>query len=427
MEAGQGGGFDNQPVVRRTVSYFQKATGVEELLEILKAKYGTLMRAWRVALDTDESGLLDFREFSSALSAIGYVGNMRTLWFNLDDDNSGAISLNEIDCRAYQVLEKFRVFAGRKCGGMVNCWNQLLDQDKSGTVSLDEFREGLRELGYTNEDEDEVLELFGYLVTTPGIRYITLKDVKFLQIWEEQKQAAANRKRLPKAWVNRDPYMSPPKAGSEASGMSRNRGGSLAPSQTLTANPSMTTIATMPSEKTEEDWGSIVAFNEEKQKEAFLEFLITKFGSLPKAFDYMDANGSGQLSMVEFQTVVSSIFRYCRVSEARRLFLTFNADPTATLSFTELGITKPEWVNHILERRTQRDERANQRRGLDGRGAVLGRSPRQLQSYDVHAERLRKKPHRQVAFGMPLPQEWGFPPYFDPIPSGVKLPPLSAR
>jgi len=415
--------IEGQPKLRRRdVSFFSKATGVEELLEILKMKYGTLTRAWRVALDADDSGLLDFREFSSALAAIGYVGNMRTLWFNLDDDNSGTISLNEIDPAAYVALEKFRVLAGRQCGGMINCWNQVLDKAKSGTVGLVEFSTGLQELGYT--DEAEAMELFEYLITTPGKRYITQHDIVFLQTWEEQKQEAARRKRLPRAWVNRDPYLSPPKAGSIASGM-------------MTTNPSMSTLHSLPSLQgglttaTEEmsiDWGSVIAFDEEKQKEAFLSFLVSKFGSLSKAFDAIDANGSGSLSLVEFQAQISSVLRYCRPSEATRLFLSFQNDPLGKMTWSQLGVSRAEWVNHILQRVSENNKRRAQR-PVGSHVTGLGRSPRQLKSYEVHSARLRnEKKQRDVAFGMPLPKEWGYPPYFDPLVEGrMKLPPLSAR
>jgi Ca2+-binding EF-hand superfamily protein len=271
VESGLDGGWTTCNRARKGGSYFSRDTDIEELIDILRAKYGTLTRAWRVALDADESGLLDFREFSSALQSIGYVGNMRTLWFNLDDDNSGAISLKEIDPQAYASLEKFRAMAGKHYGGIINCWHQLLDQDKSGTVSFEEFHEALPELGYDDEDEEE--ELFNYLLTTPGIRYITIHDVMFLQKWEETKSATAFRKRLRKGWVNKDPYMSnnPSKAGSVCGG--------------LTANPSMTTLgaATSISASVVEDYGSVTVFDEEQNKEAFRKFLIDKFGTLCKA------------------------------------------------------------------------------------------------------------------------------------------------
>ena len=56
---------------------------------MLLKKFGTLSRAWRLGLDTDGSGKLDMREFCEALRRLGYVGNIRTLWFLLDGGNAG--------------------------------------------------------------------------------------------------------------------------------------------------------------------------------------------------------------------------------------------------------------------------------------------------------------------------------------------------
>lgn len=72
-------------------SFFSSSSDLEEFKMVLRHKFGSIARAWRVGLDRDESGLLDFREFCAAMRAIGYVGNLRTLWFNMDADNSGAL------------------------------------------------------------------------------------------------------------------------------------------------------------------------------------------------------------------------------------------------------------------------------------------------------------------------------------------------
>lgn len=418
LESGQS---TNGGCIQRTSSsFFQKGTDIDELKDILKSKYGTLTRAWRVALDTDMSGGLDFREFSQALSSIGYIGNMRTLWFNLDDANTGSISLQDIDPDAYHALEKFRVLAGRAYGSVIECWHQLLDADKSGTVSFEEFHEAVQTIGYDDEEEGE--QLFSYLLIKPGIRYITVHDLQFLQSWEETKQASAFRKRLPKGWVNKDPYMStnPSKAGSSCGGG-------------LTANPSMTTIgmSSTGQEASVEDWGNQIAWNEQKSQQAFRDFLVDKFGSLPEAFSAMDFNGSGALTISEFQITVAGSLRYCRPADASRLFVSFNADPNGTLTPDELGIPRNEWVSHQCARKQKLlVEKMNRLGGPGCKGVKLGKSPRQQKSREDHLTRIRNVTKRaDVAFGMPLERGWGFPPDFSPRDRGIKLrlPPLSAR
>jgi len=283
---------------------------------------------------------------------------------------------------------------------MRKLWDELLDSDKSGTVSYEEFRQGVEHLGY--DDEAEIDQLFSFLLTTPGVTYITYHDVRFLQSWEEEKQKAAHRKRLQPLWVNKDPYMS-----------------SKAGSTVMTSNPSMASLMT----QSMVDYGSEIAYDEDKAKDDFRIYLIKRYGSLCQAFDAMDNNRSGSLSLVEFQTVVSTVLRYCRPADAKRLFMSFSA-AEGRLSWEDLGIKRHEWIAYTMERSIQERQRKAEARG-DGFYNEAGFSPRQLKGYATHIERARNKQKRcDVAFGMPLPKGWGFPPDFHPRNI---LPPLSAR
>merc|ERR1719277_1284725 len=135
----------------------------------------------------------------------------------------------------------------------------------------------------------------------------------------------------------------------------------------------------------------------------------------------MDANSSGELSMVEFQAVVSSVLRYCRPADAARLFLNFNKDPGGTVSWDELGIPRHEWVNHVLEKDLKKRQREAERQG-DFSGPNLGSSPRMRKGYVCHTERIRNNKKRSdIALGMPLPPGWGQPPHFQP-PKPMSLP-----
>lgn len=361
---------------------------------MLIAKYGSVTRGWRIGLDKDQNGILDFREMVDGMHRLGFIGNIKTLWFNLHADSSGNVSLKELDPVAAARLEKFRALSTTGYGSIDKMWSKVLDQDHSGTVSIAEFVNSVAVMGC---NDDEAGELFKLLALQPGGRVITLDDIMFLQKWEDRKQEKADRKR-PASWVNKDPY--------------------LRVGTTMSSVSSAFSATTLPEEAL--DHSTIVALDAGRRKDSFRQFLTERYGSLCKAFDIMDFNGSGGLSMLEFQYVAVTVLRYCRPTEARRLFLAFNGDPLADVTWENLGISREAWQAYSIEKARTDLIRARAKASPPG---PLGSSPRMQVALQRHKERVVAKPRGAVAFNMPLPPGWGFPPDFKPPDPW----PLSAR
>mmetsp|Transcript_71841 Transcript_71841/g.181270 ORF Transcript_71841/g.181270 Transcript_71841/m.181270 type:complete len:483 (-) Transcript_71841:199-1647(-) len=62
----------------------------------LRGRFGSIESAWHEAFDTDGSGSVNFTEFTMGCKSAGFVGNATRLWAALDDDRSGALSLEEL-------------------------------------------------------------------------------------------------------------------------------------------------------------------------------------------------------------------------------------------------------------------------------------------------------------------------------------------
>lgn len=377
---------------RSSTTFFASKDAKEEFKKVLIAKFGTLTRAWRVGLDADENGMLDFREFTRAIRDLGYIGNIRTLWFLLDDDNSGYISLKELYPEAFFALEKFRALSTTQYDSIPNMWQRIMDKDRSNSVSREEFVEGARILGYT--DEEEVSALFSFLLLKPGSRFVSLEHILFLQTWEETKRALIDRKRFGNSWVNKDPYL----LGSE-----------------LTSHLHTKLLEQSSGLDAPYDYSTQTGLNPDQRMEDFKAFLVKRYGTLARAFDAMDANESGSLSLVEFQTVVASVLRYCRSGDATRLFMSFcgTEDKDATISWSELGIDKVEWTTHMMNKKlVERQKISEQARFAK---AKFGRKPREVAAHAKHLERQKeKKTLGNWAFDSPLPEGWGKPPEFVP-------------
>ena len=62
-----------------------------------------MARTWRV-MDSDQSGKLCFTEWCVACRSVGYSGDVRVIWAELDYDNSGVVSFSELDPEVRRVL-----------------------------------------------------------------------------------------------------------------------------------------------------------------------------------------------------------------------------------------------------------------------------------------------------------------------------------
>jgi len=73
-----------------------EAGSAEAFRQLLVGKCGSVAAAWE-ALDKDGSGGLDYREFVEACRGMGFQGNLRKIFAELDPSGDGVISIRELD------------------------------------------------------------------------------------------------------------------------------------------------------------------------------------------------------------------------------------------------------------------------------------------------------------------------------------------
>merc|ERR1711879_485256 len=106
------------------------------------------------------------------------------------------------------------------------------------------------------------------------------------------------------------------------------------------------------------DFSVIVATDKQKAWNDFETYLINTFGSLVKAFDVMDSSGDGAIEREEWMHMVTRRLRYCRASEALRLFDS-KVIVGGRIKYEDLGITNQEWIVYMHEKRMKEQEVQN--------------------------------------------------------------------
>lgn len=154
-----------------------------ELKRLMLQKYGSLLRAWRLLLDTDSTNEVCWMEFVLACKAIRFCGNVGGAWRWFDQDAGGSISLKEFDPKTADLLTSFKVWAERWNGSVENLFKSV-DADGSGTISLTELRRVCNRLQWEGDVRD-LFDTISLAVSQDGtkMREIRLQDVVFLDNW----------------------------------------------------------------------------------------------------------------------------------------------------------------------------------------------------------------------------------------------------
>eukprot|EP00440_Ansanella_granifera_P041816 gb/GFBE01045337.1/.p1 GENE.gb/GFBE01045337.1/~~gb/GFBE01045337.1/.p1 ORF type:complete len:1196 (+),score=297.39 gb/GFBE01045337.1/:1-3588(+) len=125
---------------------FWGAKGKEGFKKFLESKCGTIVSGWR-ALDKDRSGRLSFSEFCIACRAMGYHGNFKKLWSELDVNKSGMVSLMELDEEVGHYVGSFKLALLNKYGDMLTGWKQCIDTNRTGRIEEYEIESAVKTLG----------------------------------------------------------------------------------------------------------------------------------------------------------------------------------------------------------------------------------------------------------------------------------------
>lgn len=132
---------------------------------------------------------ITFQEFCDGCKAVGYQGDVTELFRSIDTDDSGELSLDEIDGRIANLWTTFRLWSVQAFDSI----RDMLLQVSGGAQTVDRttFIDGIRRCGWTLQFEEVLFEA----MDTKGIGMLSAGEFK----WFAQDQRRQQRKEKAKA------------------------------------------------------------------------------------------------------------------------------------------------------------------------------------------------------------------------------------
>lgn len=130
---------------------------VEHFRGFLVERYGSVLKAWRRALDPNGQGRLFFYEFVGALSNMSWQGDTSVLWSALlashegDREGECTVSLRELSEEHWRRLDEFRQWTIERFGGPVDMFEALNESRSSQVMTRWEFVEAVTFHGFQGD------------------------------------------------------------------------------------------------------------------------------------------------------------------------------------------------------------------------------------------------------------------------------------
>merc|ERR1719305_724280 len=150
------------------------AANLTEFKKVLSEKFGNMARAWRI-MDSDGNGKLSFMEWCHACRATGYNGDVRNIWKELDEDESGIVAFEEVAPEEYAPLLEFKKALRANYTTAKEAWHKLLDLEHEFNIDINEFTSRVPKIGVKKPKK-----LFKLVIPQKGGKYVHMEDIEWV-------------------------------------------------------------------------------------------------------------------------------------------------------------------------------------------------------------------------------------------------------
>lgn len=116
-----------------------------------EATEGHCLKAWMRWFDINHDGKVDFNEFCLGMKSLNYQGDISALWYEMDEDRSNELTLNEICEESAQLWVAFTMW----CAGRFESAEDMVNRLGDGRgISLQPFQQKVARYGWSDGQEE---------------------------------------------------------------------------------------------------------------------------------------------------------------------------------------------------------------------------------------------------------------------------------
>lgn len=168
----------SQDHAKRRLQQVGAETQLASFKLFLRQKYGNYIRAWRRCISQEGNMTVQKNDVFKACAAIGWPGDVRLLWKAFDKDDSGYVSIEELDVKSAEILAQFRVFVAQKFETASAAF-RAMDHHNRKQLRQPEFLEAVKQAGFKYP-----AKLLFQCLDAEGKKAIVEEDLYFLDKWK---------------------------------------------------------------------------------------------------------------------------------------------------------------------------------------------------------------------------------------------------
>lgn len=171
--------------------------------------YGNLGCAWRVALDTEDTGKVSFLTFCRICRSLGLGKNLKTTWEELTGGHPGrTILYHDWDPLGDRIVSRFAMSLSIKHGGMREGWDSVI-KNAGGNMHFSAFADVCADLGFNIADAKWLFSVLDkekrrYLNQFDRLRFLShwdpgdaIPDITLQELKYKSAQSAKRGKKVP--------------------------------------------------------------------------------------------------------------------------------------------------------------------------------------------------------------------------------------